>query len=79
MTRGDMVRLLSVSDDNIDRVVVLSTPGQQRHIFDQGTLAVYLGVWQRATKHGEAKIQVLVENVVGWVYNSECEVISGKG
>ena len=75
MIRGELVRLLSYSDQG---VVVLGTPGQKRYVFDNGELAVYLGVWQQATDRSDAKYQVLVQNVVGWIYESECEVVNGQ-
>ena len=78
MNRGELVRLLSYDDQG---VVVLgtATPDQGRHVFDNGELAVYLGVWQQATDRSDAKFQVLVQNVVGWIYESECEVVNAEG
>ena len=77
MKPGDLVRL--VADPDTSNGVVFAawvTPiGQQP--FDAGTVAPFIGDHTsiELPLDGERKARILIENQLGWIYETECEVI----
>ena len=75
MKPGDLVKL--VSDDPHAMVYVADIDDRKQRAFDDGTLAVFLDEYHSLNDRGrEKKLRVLVEGRMGWIYESECEVIS---
>lgn len=58
-------------------VYVAAIDGREQLPFDDGTYAVFLDEFHSLNEHGrEKKLRILVEGRIGWIYESECEVIS---
>ena len=75
MKPGDLVKL--VSDDPHAMVYVAAINGREQRAFDDGTPAVFLDEHHWLNEHGrEKKLRILVEGRIGWIYESECEVIN---
>lgn len=73
MKPGDLIRLTLPYEEN-GIIFVYEIPSQQRHGFVPGTLAIFLNTWHGSplSLAGEKKMQILVNNMVCWVYESEC-------
>ena len=75
MKPGDLVKLVS---DHVSAVVwVADIDDRKRWFFDKGILAIFLDEHHWLNERGdEKKLRILVEGRIGWIYESECEVIS---
>ena len=78
MKPGDLVKL--VSEDHSTRIYVAAIDVREQWIFDEGTSALFLDEHHWLNERGhEKKLRILVEGRIGWIYESECEVISEAG
>lgn len=82
MKPGDLVRLTIDPFQGQTVVYVASIPSGGQWAFDDGTAALVLGEHLDAAvsmKINDRKLKILVEGRLGWVFESECEVISEPG
>lgn len=81
MRPGDLVRLVADPDTANGVVHVAWIPPTGQQPFDEGAHAMFLGdhTHTRPPSHdridGERKVRILIESRLGWIYESECEVI----
>ena len=80
MKPGDLVRLTIDPFQGQMAVHVASIPSGDQWAFDDGTTAMVIGEHlDAAISINDRKLKILVEGRVGWVFESECEVISEPG
>ncbi len=77
MKPGDLVRLTIDPFQGQMVVHVASIPPGDQWVFDDGTTAMVIGEHlDAAISINDRKLKILVEGRVGWVFESECEVIN---
>jgi len=78
MKPGDLVKLIQ---DGLGDVCVASIDDSGIWGVDHNTVAVFLNEhhWLNERGHEKKKIRILVKGRIGWIYESECEVIDETG
>lgn len=76
MKPGD---LMQISDPEGTYVVNLSTGYAMSQPYPEGTPVIVLGLHEVADLRGDRKIRILIDGILGWVYESELEVINEAG
>ena len=76
MKTGDLVRLTIDPFQGQMMVHVASIPLGEQWAFNDGTTAMVIGEHlDAAVAINDRKLKILVEGRVGWIFESECEVI----
>lgn len=78
MKPGDLIRLCHDSNFEAGTVTVAAIPLTHQRAYDHGTLAIFLGEYREIHPYNgaETKMRILVEGMVGWIYESECEAVN---
>jgi hypothetical protein len=67
--------LMQISDPEGTYVVNLATGYSMPEPYPEGTPVLVLGEHEVLLQPGDRKIRILIDGILGWVYESELEVI----
>ena len=76
MKPGD---LMQISDPEGTYVVNISTGYAMPEPYPEGTPVLVLGEHEVLLQPGDRKIRILIDGILGWVYESELEAIDETG
>lgn len=79
MRPGDLVKLVSTDHSRQIYVASINVHVHEQWIFDEGTSALFLDEYHWLNVGCEKKLRILVEGRIGWIFESECEVIDETG